>query len=217
MVAYAMEHGVNYYDTAWGYHAGQSETVMGKVLKQYPRETFISPRSSPVTTWPIWIRLRKSLKNSLKNAAWSILTFIFFHNVCELNIDHYLDPKYGIFDYLIKQKENGRIRHLGFSIMEAATSCAGSSRHTACIWSSASYSSIISTGPSKTRRTKRSCSKSATSPFGSWSLCAAASWPRWTARIKRVCRPCARMKACRMGLPLPAVDSRRHGRALGHV
>ena len=38
-----------------------------------------------------------------------------FHNVCEMNIEEYLDPKYGIFDYLMKQKKNGRIRHLGFS------------------------------------------------------------------------------------------------------
>ncbi len=41
--------------------------------------------------------------------------FYLFHNVCEMNIDAYLDPKYGIYDYLVKQKENGRIRHLGFS------------------------------------------------------------------------------------------------------
>ena len=41
--------------------------------------------------------------------------FYLFHNVCEMNIDAYLDPKYGIFEYLMKQKGNGRIRHLGFS------------------------------------------------------------------------------------------------------
>ena len=41
--------------------------------------------------------------------------FYLFHNVCELNIDAYLDKRYGIYDYLIKQKEAGRIRHLGFS------------------------------------------------------------------------------------------------------
>ncbi|HAW15832.1 MAG TPA: oxidoreductase, partial [Clostridiales bacterium] len=37
------------------------------------------------------------------------------HNVCEMNIDMYLDRSYGIYDYLMEQKKNGRIKHLGFS------------------------------------------------------------------------------------------------------
>ncbi len=41
--------------------------------------------------------------------------FYLFHNVCELNIDAYLDEKYGIFNYLIKQRKISRIKHLGFS------------------------------------------------------------------------------------------------------
>ena len=41
--------------------------------------------------------------------------FYLFHNVCEMNVDAYLDPKYGIDHYLMEQKKNGRIRHLGFS------------------------------------------------------------------------------------------------------
>ena len=40
MVDYAMAHGVNYYDTAWGYHGGQSELAMGRALAKYPREQF---------------------------------------------------------------------------------------------------------------------------------------------------------------------------------
>ena len=44
-----------------------------------------------------------------------LFDFYLFHNVCEMNIDAYLDPKYGIYDYLMEQKRNGRIRHLGFS------------------------------------------------------------------------------------------------------
>ncbi|MBE6846238.1 MAG: oxidoreductase, partial [Ruminococcus sp.] len=40
MVAYAMKNGVNYYDTAWGYHGGQSELVMGEILSEYPRESY---------------------------------------------------------------------------------------------------------------------------------------------------------------------------------
>ena len=41
--------------------------------------------------------------------------FYLFHNVCEMNIDAYLDKQYGIFEYLFRQKQEGRIRHLGFS------------------------------------------------------------------------------------------------------
>lgn len=40
MVAYAMEHGINYFDTAWPYHNGESEYVMGRILSKYPRESF---------------------------------------------------------------------------------------------------------------------------------------------------------------------------------
>ena len=38
MVDYAMEHGINYYDTAWGYHGGHSEEVLGRALAKYPRQ-----------------------------------------------------------------------------------------------------------------------------------------------------------------------------------
>lgn len=40
MVDYAMEQGVNYYDTAWGYHGGNSEIILGRALRAYPRENF---------------------------------------------------------------------------------------------------------------------------------------------------------------------------------
>ena len=40
MVAYAMGNGINYYDTAWGYHSGNSEIIMGKVLSDYPRDSY---------------------------------------------------------------------------------------------------------------------------------------------------------------------------------
>ncbi|MCM1145788.1 MAG: aldo/keto reductase, partial [Blautia sp.] len=41
--------------------------------------------------------------------------FYLFHNVCEMNIDAYLDEKYGIYEYLLEEKKKGRIKHLGFS------------------------------------------------------------------------------------------------------
>ena len=72
MVAYAMAHGVNYYDTAWGYHGGNSETVLGKALSGYPGTATIWRTNSPVMTSPICPRRGRSLRHSYPSAAWSI-------------------------------------------------------------------------------------------------------------------------------------------------
>ena len=76
MVAFAMEHGINYYDTAWGYHGGQSEIVMGNALKKYPRDKFIWRQNSRGMIFPISGKWKRFLRSSLKNARWSILISI---------------------------------------------------------------------------------------------------------------------------------------------
>ena len=50
MVKYAMAQGINYYDTAWRYHDGNSESVMGEVLSAYPRESYSQFRDAPGVT-----------------------------------------------------------------------------------------------------------------------------------------------------------------------
>ena len=115
MIAYAMEHGINYYDTAWGYHSGQSELVMGRALKKYPREQFYLATKFPGYDLANMPKVKEIFARQLEKCQVEYFDFYLFHNVCEMNIDAYLDPKYGLFDYLMKQKENGRIRHLGFS------------------------------------------------------------------------------------------------------
>lgn len=115
MVAYAMEHGVNYYDTAWGYHDGQSEIVMGRILGKYPRDSFHLATKFPGYDLSNMDKVEEIFEKQLEKCGTDYFDFYLFHNVCEMNIDAYLDPKYGIFDYLVKQKKNGRIRHLGFS------------------------------------------------------------------------------------------------------
>ncbi len=121
MVAYAMEHGINYFDTAWGYHNGNSETVMGKALAKYPRESFYLATKFPGYDLSNMPRVREIFEQQLQKCGVDYFDFYLFHNVCEMNIDAYLDPQYGIFSYLMEQKKAGRIRHLGFS---AHGSCA---------------------------------------------------------------------------------------------
>lgn len=115
MVDYAMEHGINYYDTAWGYHDGQSEIVMGKALKKHPRDSFYLATKFPGYDLSNMDKVEEIFEKQLEKCGVDYFDFYLFHNVCEMNIDAYLDPKYGIYDYLIEQKKNGRIRHLGFS------------------------------------------------------------------------------------------------------
>ncbi len=115
MTAYAIEHGVNYFDTAWGYHDGESENVMGMILSEYPRNKFYLADKFPGYDLQNMPKVKEIFEKQLKKCRVDYFDFYLFHNVCELNINQYLDPQYGIYDYLMEQKKNGRIRHLGFS------------------------------------------------------------------------------------------------------
>ena len=116
MVDYAMEHGVNYFDTAWSYHGGNSETVMGKALARHPRDSYYLADKFPGYDLSNMDKVRGIFEEQLRKCGVDHFDFYLIHNVCELNIDAYLDPKHGIHDYLVEQKRNGRITHLGFSV-----------------------------------------------------------------------------------------------------
>lgn len=115
MVDYAMAHGVNYYDTAWGYHGGNSERVLGAALAKYPRETYYLATKFPGYDLGNMDKVESIFEEQLRKCGVEYFDFYLFHNVCEMNIDAYLDEDYGILPYLLAQKKAGRIRHLGFS------------------------------------------------------------------------------------------------------
>lgn len=115
MIDYAMECGINYYDTAWGYHGGHSETAIGKALGRYPREKFCLADKFPGYDLANMDKVKEIFEKQLEKCKVEYFDFYLFHNVCEMNIDAYLDKQYGILDFLLQQKKNGRIKHLGFS------------------------------------------------------------------------------------------------------
>ncbi len=115
MIDLCMKAGINYYDTAWGYHAGNSETAVGEVMRRYPRDSYYLATKFPGYDLSNMGKVKEIFEKQLQKCQTEYFDFYLFHNVCEMNIDHYLDPKYGILDYLLEQKKNGRIRHLGFS------------------------------------------------------------------------------------------------------
>lgn len=115
MVDYAMAHGVNYFDTAWPYHGGHSETAIAQSLSRYPRESWYLADKYPGHQIASSYDPAAIFEAQLKKCGVEYFDFYLLHNVCENSIDVYTDPKWGIMDYFREQKKLGRIKHLGFS------------------------------------------------------------------------------------------------------
>jgi len=133
LIEYAYEHGVNYFDTAFFYHSGKSEQLIGKALAKYPRDTWYLADKMPGNMMDVVdgkLKLDLSGMNmgdllfdspaeifelQLKNCGVDYFDFYLLHNVCESTYELYSDEKIGFISYLLEQKKNGRIRHFGFS------------------------------------------------------------------------------------------------------
>ena len=115
MTAYAIEHGVNYFDTAHPYHQGNSERVIGRVLKNYPRESFYLADKYPGHQIASSYDPAATFEEQLEKCGVEYFDFYLLHNVYEKSVEVYMDPQWGIVDYFLEQKRLGRIKHLGFS------------------------------------------------------------------------------------------------------
>ena len=115
MVQIAFDGGINYFDTAWPYHGGNSETVMGKILSKYPRESYFLASKFPGYDPSAFEDPSKIFEKQLEKTGAGYFDFYLFHNVYEHNIDNYTNPELGLMNYLQEKKKEGKIRHIGFS------------------------------------------------------------------------------------------------------
>jgi len=115
MIEYAISNGINYFDTAYRYHGGASETVVGQILKKYPRESFYLATKFPGFEPDFMKRVAEIFQDQLKKCDTDYFDFYLFHNVCEKNVDAYLNDDFGVYSHILAQKKAGKIRHLGFS------------------------------------------------------------------------------------------------------
>ena len=116
MTRYAIDHGVNYFDTAYPYHNGESERVIGRALKDYPRDSYYLATKYPGhQILSDGYNPAEIFEEQLRKCGVEYFDFYLLHNVYEKSMEVYLDPRWGIIDYFREQKRLGRIRHLGFS------------------------------------------------------------------------------------------------------
>ena len=116
LVDEAYRSGINYFDTAWGYHMGTSETVMGEALSRYPRDSYRLSTKFPGYDLSNFGKHEEIFAKQLEKCKVDYFDFYFLHNVCELNIDRYMDEeKYHTVSFFRRMKAEGKIKHLGFS------------------------------------------------------------------------------------------------------
>ena len=115
MVDCAIAGGVNYFDTAYPYHGGESEDVTSEALRKYPRESYYLATKYPGHTIQDSYDPSEVFEHQLEKCGVEYFDFYLLHNVAEGSIATYMDERWGIVDYFIAQRKAGRIKHLGFS------------------------------------------------------------------------------------------------------
>lgn len=114
MIDYAYEHGINYYDTAWMYHGGDSQRVIGNCLREYPRESYFLANKMPPTAQNL-ADAKSIFQEQLDRCGVDYFDYYLLHNIQRQSQwdDFYVAQ--GVYDYLLEEKKAGRIRRLGFS------------------------------------------------------------------------------------------------------
>lgn len=116
---YALAHGVNYFDTSPAYCRGLSEEIMGKALSRHPRDSYYLATKLSNFAESTWTREKsmEMFENSLARLQTDYVDYLLLHGIgiggMEALNGRYIDN--GILQWLIEQKQTGRIRNLGFS------------------------------------------------------------------------------------------------------
>ena len=119
LVDYAIEHGVNYFDTAPMYMRGQSEVLMGNALSRHPREKYYVATKMSNQNERLWSleESKKMYYQSFERLKTDHLDYYLMHSIGSGGMDslngRFIDN--GLLDFLMAERKAGRIRHLGFS------------------------------------------------------------------------------------------------------
>lgn len=109
----AYESGVTYYDTAWPYHNKTSEAFLGKVLSQYPRESYALATKMPIGLVKTLDEAKNVFEQQKANLRTDYVDYYLLHGI---NYEKWqMAKETGIYDYLLQKKACGEIRNLGFS------------------------------------------------------------------------------------------------------
>ena len=113
LVDMAYENGVNYFDTAYMYHAGKSEKFIGQALKKYPRESYYLADKLPIWMCKRPADMQKIFDKQLQRTGIDCFDFYLLHSLDKGNFEKC--EKYGAYDFLLEKQKQGLIKNIGFS------------------------------------------------------------------------------------------------------
>jgi predicted aldo/keto reductase-like oxidoreductase len=113
MIDYGMQNGVNFFDTAWTYFGGESEAALGRVLRNYRRESFYLCNKSPLYVINSKDDVRRLFDQQLRRCQVDFFDFYMAHNINTRTQNTFYGSN--VYEELVKIKEEGLIKHLGFS------------------------------------------------------------------------------------------------------
>lgn len=115
LVDYAISHGVNYFDTAPVYLEGESERATAEALSRYPRSSYLlATKLSNFGDWT-YESSRQMFQRSLEIFNTGYVDYYLLHSIGSGADFERRFGSTGIMDFLLKEREQGRIRNLGFS------------------------------------------------------------------------------------------------------
>ncbi|MBQ1581291.1 MAG: aldo/keto reductase [Prevotella sp.] len=117
LVDYALAHGVNYFDTAPAY--GNSEVVTGIALKRHPRNSYYiaTKMSNQNRRMHSFEESKKMYERSFERLQIDYIDYYLLHSIGGSGMDEFRERfiNNGLLDFLVKERDAGRIRNLGFS------------------------------------------------------------------------------------------------------
>ncbi len=113
LVDIAYKNGVNYFDTAYMYHAGKSEKFIGIALKKYPRNTYYLADKLPIWMCPRKSDMQRIFSKQLERTGHDYFDFYLLHSLNKENFDKC--EKFGAYEFVLKKQEEGKIKNIGFS------------------------------------------------------------------------------------------------------
>lgn len=113
MIFHAIKNGLNYFDTAYIYHEGESENFLGDILSNFPRKSYFLTDKLPVWLIKNEEDAERIFNEQLSKCKTDYFDFYLLHSLRKKTIETV--EKFDLYNFILQKKKEGKIKYIGFS------------------------------------------------------------------------------------------------------